>query len=68
MIGELLKPVLVIVVAFLLRLALTYLGVELDVEVFNTIVAAIVSVLIGLIVQDEIRLRARGRVRRLFHT
>jgi hypothetical protein len=39
---ELLRSVLVLIVAFLLRLALTAIGVEIDPVTFNTIVAAIV--------------------------
>lgn len=42
MFSELLKTVLTIVVAFLLRLALAAIGVEIDVAIFDTIVAGIV--------------------------
>jgi hypothetical protein len=46
---ELLKPVLVIVVGYLLRLALVALGVELDEPTFNAIVLAIVAYLLALV-------------------
>jgi uncharacterized protein YacL len=43
MFNELLRSALVLIVAFLLRAALVALGVEIDVALFNTIVAAIVA-------------------------
>ena len=46
---ELLKSVLVLIVAFLLRSALVALGVELDEVTFNTIVAAIVVYVLALV-------------------
>ena len=49
MASELLKSVLVLVVAFLIRLALTALGVDIDEETFNTIVAAIVAYVLALV-------------------
>jgi hypothetical protein len=49
MLNSLLRPVLVIVVGFLLRLALAAIGVEIDEAIFNTIVAAIVTYFLALI-------------------
>lgn len=46
---DLLKPVLVLVVGYLLRLALVALGVELDEATFNAIVLAIVAYLLALV-------------------
>jgi hypothetical protein len=46
---ELLKPILVIVVAFLLRMVLLAIGVELDEAVFASIVAGIVTWLLALL-------------------
>jgi hypothetical protein len=40
--AELLKSVLTVIVAFLLKLGLQAIGVEIDSALFNTIVAAIV--------------------------
>lgn len=45
---ELLKSVLILVVAFLLRFVLTAIGVEIDEMTFNTIVAAIVVYVLAL--------------------
>ena len=42
MFSELLKTVLTIVIAFLLRLAFAAIGVEIDIVIFDTIVAGIV--------------------------
>lgn len=47
MLSELVKAVLVLVVAFLLKLALAAIGVEIDPVVFNTIVAGIVTWLLA---------------------
>ena len=56
MIGELLKPVLVLVVGYLLRLALSALKVEIDAGVFNALVLAIVTYLLALVgVEGAIR-------------
>jgi hypothetical protein len=49
MLSELIKSVLMIVVAFLVRLALDALGVELDEGTFVAIVAAIVSYILALL-------------------
>lgn len=49
MLSELLKSVLLIVVAFLLQLALGALGVELDEATFTAIVAAIVAYILSLL-------------------
>lgn len=49
MIVEVLKPVLVIVVGFLIKLACAKLNIELDSGAFNTIVAGIVTYLVGLL-------------------
>lgn len=42
MLNELIKSVLVVVVAFALKLALAAIGVEIDEVLFNTLVAAVV--------------------------
>ena len=49
MASELLKSVLVLVIAFVLRMALTAIGVQLDEVVFNTIVAALVAYVLALV-------------------
>lgn len=49
MLTEVLKPVLVIVVAFALKYALAAIGVELDEATFNAIVAGIVTYLLALV-------------------
>jgi hypothetical protein len=49
MLSELLKSVLLIVVAFLLQMALAALGVELDEGTFVAIVAAIVAYILSLL-------------------
>jgi ribosomal protein L12E/L44/L45/RPP1/RPP2 len=43
MLNELLKSALVLVVSFALKVVLTALGVDIDPELFNTLVAAIVA-------------------------
>lgn len=50
---ELLQPVLVIVIGYLLRAALRGLKVELDEGVFNGLVAAIVVYLLALLGFDQ---------------
>ena len=49
MLNELLKSVLVLVVAFLLKLGLQAIGVEIDEVTYNTIVTAIVAYLLALL-------------------
>ena len=49
MIGELVAPVLVIVVGWHVRKAFAFLKVPLDEAVFNSIVASIVAYLLALI-------------------
>lgn len=48
MIEELVKPVLVLLVGYLLQLALQAIGVVLDVAVFNAVVAGIAAYLLAL--------------------
>lgn len=45
---ELVTPVLTVVVGWLIRQALRVLKVEINVELFNTLVAAIVTYLLAL--------------------
>jgi len=61
MLSELIKSVLLIVVAFLLRLAFSALGVELDEGTFVAIVAAIVSYLLALLGLEAARYAAPNR-------
>ena len=57
---ELLKPILVIVVGYLIKLACAKLGIELDEATYNAIVAAIVVWLLGLFAQQaSVELMAR---------
>lgn len=49
---NLLLAILTPVVAFLLKWALTAIGVEIDEELFNTIVAAIVTAFLALVGYD----------------
>lgn len=49
MIESLLKPVLVLLLGYLLRLGLVAIGVQLDEAVFNSIVAAIAAHLLALL-------------------
>jgi hypothetical protein len=49
MLTELLKPVLVIVIGFLLRLALSAIGVELDEATFNVLVLGVVAYILSLL-------------------
>jgi uncharacterized protein YacL len=58
MLNELLKAALVLVVSFLLRAALTALGVDIDPELFNTIVAAIVAYVLALVGVEFARAKA----------
>jgi hypothetical protein len=51
MLNELLKSALVLVISFLLRALLTALGVEIDVALFNTLVAAIVAYVLARFVR-----------------
>ena len=53
MIIELLQPVLVIVVGWLVRKALEALNVQLDPAAYNSIVAAIVVYLLALVGQEQ---------------
>ncbi len=56
MIGQLLAPVLTIVVGYLVRKALEVLKVEIDVATYNTLVAAIVVYLLTLVgVESAVR-------------
>ncbi len=61
MLESLLKPVLVLVIGYLLRLGLAAIGVQLDEAVFNSIVAAIAAYLLALT-----GLEGAQRVRSLF--
>ena len=47
MIGELVKPVLTILVAWLLNFALNAIGYQIDLAVFDGLVAAIVTWMLG---------------------
>ena len=58
MIGELLKAVLVPVVAVVLKYALTLIGVQIDDTLFNTLVLAIVTYLLSLIGYEVARAKA----------
>ena len=49
MIESLLKPVLVLLLGYLLRLGLVAIGVQLDEAVFNSIVAAIAAYLLAVL-------------------
>ncbi len=46
--SDLVRSVLLVLVAYLLTAGLALIGVEIDPELFNTIVAAIVAVLLTL--------------------
>ena len=61
MLESLLKPVLVLVIGYLLRLGLAAIGVQLDEAVFNSIVVAIAAYLLALT-----GLEGAQRVRSLF--
>ena len=58
MLNELLKAALVLVISFLLRLALGALGVEIDAELFNTLVTAIVAYVLALLGVEAAKARA----------
>jgi uncharacterized protein YacL len=58
MLNELLKSALVLVISFLLRALLTALGVEIDVALFNTLVAAIVAYVLALFGVEVSRAKA----------
>jgi uncharacterized protein YacL len=58
MLNELLKAALVLVVSFLLRAILTALGVDIDPELFNTIVAAIVAYVLAAFGVEVARAKA----------
>jgi uncharacterized protein YacL len=58
MLNELLKAALVLVVSFLLRAVLTALGVDIDPELFNTIVAAIVAYVLAAFGVEVARAKA----------
>jgi uncharacterized protein YacL len=58
MLNELLKAALVLVVSFLLRAVLTALGVDIDPELFNTIVAAIVAYVLATFGVEVARAKA----------
>lgn len=49
---ELLQPVLVLIVSWLVKKACEYLKIELDEKAFNAIVAGIVVWLVGLVAQQ----------------
>jgi hypothetical protein len=53
MIVELLQPVLVLVVGYLLRLAFRYLKIELDEGAFNAILLGIVAFLLALVGAEQ---------------
>jgi uncharacterized protein YacL len=57
MLSDLIKSVLVVVVAFLLKLALSAIGVEIDPVLFNTIVASIVTALLALMGYEGVKAR-----------
>jgi uncharacterized protein YacL len=58
MLNELLKSALVLVISFLLRAVLTALGVEIDVTLFNTLVAAIVAYVLAAFGVEVARAKA----------
>jgi uncharacterized protein YacL len=58
MLNELLKAALVLVISFLLRAVLTALGVDIDPELFNTIVAAIVAYVLAAFGVEVARAKA----------
>lgn len=49
MLNELLKAALVLVISFVLKWFLALIGVEIDPELFNTLVAAIVAYVLALL-------------------
>lgn len=60
MIESLLKPVLVLLLGYLLRLGLVAIGVQLDEAAFNSIVAAIAAYLLALLGLEGGALILRG--------
>ena len=58
MIGELLKAILVPVVAVALKYALVLIGVQIDEVLFNTIVVGIVTYLLALLGYEVARAKA----------
>jgi hypothetical protein len=58
---ELLKPILILIVGYALRLALVALGVELDEAVFNTLVVAIVAYILAALGVEVARFYAPNR-------
>lgn len=58
MIGELLKAILVPVVAVALKYALTFINVQIDDALFNTLVLAIVTTLLALFSYEVARAKA----------
>lgn len=53
MLEQLLQPVLVLVVGYVLRLALRYLKVELDEGAFNAILLGIVAFMLSLVGAEQ---------------
>jgi uncharacterized protein YacL len=58
MLNELLKSALVLVIGFVLKWFLALIGVEIDPELFNTLVAAIVTYLLALLGLEAARAKA----------
>jgi uncharacterized protein YacL len=58
MLNELLKAALVLVVSFAIRWFLALIGVEIDPELFNTLVAAIVTYLLALLGLEAAKAKA----------
>lgn len=55
MLEELVGPVLLLVVSYLVKLACRYLKIELDEKAFNSIVGALVAFLLSLIFGEPAR-------------
>lgn len=55
MVQELIAPVLVLLVSYLVRAASRYLKIELDEKAFNSIVAAIVAFLLANVFEAPAR-------------
>lgn len=60
MLNELLKAALVLVVGFALKTLLAAIGVEIDPELFNTLVAAIVTYILALLGVEAAKAKAPG--------
>jgi uncharacterized protein YacL len=58
MLNELLKSALVLVIGFVLKWFLALIGVEIDPELFNTLVAAIVTYLLALLGLEAAKAKA----------